>query len=85
MLQTFPATGLQQVARRLNDEFGSLSPRFVERCVCDAWNCAEHLGFQATPVLVERVARERLQAMVMSQPPSGRLAPPRLPDHDTLD
>ncbi|MFW5417043.1 hypothetical protein J0910_10540 [Nocardiopsis sp. CNT-189] len=84
MLQTYPAADLQQVARRLNDEFSSLAPGNVHRCVHDTWKCAEHLGFQATPGLVERVARERLQAMVMSRPPSERLVGPRLPGHDAI-
>ncbi|GAB3496393.1 three-helix bundle dimerization domain-containing protein [Nocardiopsis coralliicola] len=84
MLQTDPVADLDQVARRLNDEFGSLAPGRVRRCVHDAWNCAEHLGYRVTPVLVERVARERLQAAVMSAPPSERCAAPRAADHDLL-
>lgn len=70
MLQTFPVQDLRQISARLHDEFSGLSPRCVERCVSDTWNCVEHLGITVTPHLVERVAREHLEAMVKSVPPS---------------
>ncbi|ASU83118.1 hypothetical protein CDO52_10285 [Nocardiopsis gilva YIM 90087] len=73
MLQTYPVRDLQQVAARLHDEFSALSHRCVERCVSDSWKCAEHLGYQVTPSLVEGLAREHLQAVINSEPPS-RLA-----------
>ncbi|WP_046469102.1 hypothetical protein [Allosalinactinospora lopnorensis] len=84
MLQISPAHDLQQVTARLHDEFGALSPRRVERCITDTWKCAEHLGFDVTPGLVERVARERLQAMVKSEPPSREAVRPRPDEHDQL-
>ena len=79
MLQTFPVQDLRRISARLHDEFSGLSHRCVERCVSDAWNCAEHLGIEVTPPLVERVAREHLEAMVNSVPPSQvtRKAPRR--------
>lgn len=70
MLQTFPVQDLRQISARLHDEFSGLSHRCVERCVSDTWNCVEHLGITVTPHLVERVAREHLEAMVNSVPPS---------------
>lgn len=74
MLQTFPVQDLSRISARLHDEFSALSHRCVERCVSDAWNCAEHLGITVTPHLVERVAREHLEAMVKSVPPSRHTA-----------
>ena len=74
MLQTSPVQDLRQISARLHDEFRGLSHRCVERCVSDTWNCVEHLGIAVTPRLVERVAREHLEAMVNSVPPSQ---PPR--------
>ena len=71
MLQTFPVQDLRQISARLHDEFSGLSHRCVERCVSDTWNCVEHLGITVTPHLVERVAREHLEAMVNSVPPSA--------------
>ncbi|WP_017612556.1 hypothetical protein [Nocardiopsis salina] len=70
MLQTFPVQDLSRISARLHDEFSALSHRRVERCVSDTWKCAEHLGVPVTPDLVERVAREHLEAMVNSVPPS---------------
>ncbi|MBB4933102.1 hypothetical protein F4561_003922 [Lipingzhangella halophila] len=84
MLQIYPAHDLEQVATRLHGEFGVLSHPHVERCVADAWKCAEHLGFEVTIDLVERVARERLQAMIKSEPPSAATLRPRLGEHDRL-
>lgn len=70
MLQTFPVQDLRRISARLHDEFSALSHRCVERCVSDTWHCVEHLGIAVTPHLVERVAREHLEAMVNSVPPS---------------
>lgn len=60
------------ITRRLTAEFMVFSTDTVARCVSDAWNCAEHLGLEVTPPLVERIARERLTAVAKSEPPSGR-------------
>ncbi len=84
MLQTYPSYDLEQVAARLHGEFGALPHRSVRRCVADAWKCAAHLGFEVTIELVERVAREHLQAMIKSEPPSAGRVPPRQADHDRL-
>lgn len=70
MLQTFPVQDLRRISARLHDEFNGLSHRCVEQCVSDTWHCVEHLGIAVTPHLVERVAREHLEAMVNSVPPS---------------
>ncbi|MFV2194904.1 hypothetical protein [Nocardiopsis sp. LOL_012] len=70
MLQTFPVQDLRRISARLHNEFSALPHRCVERCVSDTWNCVEHLGITVTPHLVERVAREHLEAMVNSVPPS---------------
>ncbi|MQA93678.1 MAG: hypothetical protein GEV11_03230 [Streptosporangiales bacterium] len=59
------------VTDRLAGEFGILSRDTVERSVTDAWCCAEHLGLEVTPALVERIAREHLVGVVNSVPPSG--------------
>jgi hypothetical protein len=61
------------ITERLSVEFVIFSHDTVARCVSDVWACAEHLGLEVTPPLVERVAREHLTAMEMSEPPSGRL------------
>ncbi|TDQ48219.1 hypothetical protein [Actinorugispora endophytica] len=82
MLRTYQPVDLQRVIIRLRMEFKSLPQRSVERCVTDTWRCAEHLGFEVTPRLVERVAREHLRALVKSEPPSA--ARPRPGDHDRL-
>lgn len=60
------------VTDRLAGEFGALPRGIVERSVTDAWLCAEHLGFDVTPALVEGIAREHLVGVVNSVPPSGR-------------
>ncbi|MDE3722653.1 MULTISPECIES: hypothetical protein [Nocardiopsis] len=70
MLQTFPVQDLRRISARLHDEFNGLSHRCVEQCVSDTWHCIEHLGIAVTPHLVERVAREHLEAMINSVPPS---------------
>lgn len=69
MLQTFPVQDLSRISARLHDEYSALSHRRVERCVNDTWKCAEHLGIAVTPHLVERVAREHLEAMVTPSQP----------------
>jgi hypothetical protein len=65
------------ITRRLTAEFLVFSGDTVARCVSDTWACTEHLGLEVTPLLVERIARERLTAMVKSEPPSGRLPGPK--------
>ena len=62
------------ITRRLTVEFMVFSTDTVARCVFDAWACADHLGLEVTPPLVEGIAREHLTAMVKSEPPSGRCA-----------
>lgn len=64
----------------LADEFPILSADAVARCVADARACLAHLGIEATPALIERVAREHLVGMVKSEPPSGRCRSHRRPD-----
>jgi hypothetical protein len=61
----------QSMTRRLADEFVLLSAEAVERCVADVCVCVEHLGVDATPALVEKIAREHLVGMVKSRPPSA--------------
>ncbi|MEV5407380.1 hypothetical protein AB0K60_00875 [Thermopolyspora sp. NPDC052614] len=62
-------------AARLAAEFRSIPDGVVRRCLADVCACAEHLGVDVTaPGVVERLARERLLALVNSTPPSG--APP---------
>jgi hypothetical protein len=58
----------EPVSAHLAAEFLTVSVDTVERCVSDVWACAEHLGINATPAIVERVAREHLLAMVNSTP-----------------
>jgi hypothetical protein len=61
----------QGMTRRLADEFVILPTDVVERCVVDVCACVEHLGADATPALVEPIAREHLVGMVKSRPPSA--------------
>lgn len=84
MLHIYPAYDLTRVAARLHGEFGTLPHPRVERCVTDAWRCAEHLGFEVTTALVERIARERLQAIIKAEPPSAKAIRPRLGEHDRI-
>lgn len=56
---------------RLALEFSFFTLETVERCVADVQACMTHLGIDATPVLVERMAREHLVGMKKSEPPSG--------------
>lgn len=68
-----PRSGSRDVlAQQLEAEFTVFSPDTVERCVADVQACMTHLGVEATPALVERIAREHLIGMVKSEPPSGR-------------
>jgi hypothetical protein len=60
------------VCARLGAEFVTIPGDVVDRCVSDVRARAEHLGVEATPLLVERIAREHLLAMVNSSPPSRR-------------
>jgi len=62
------------LARRLADEFATFDAATVARCVADVQACLAHLGVDATPEMVERMAREHLVGMVKSLPPSGRAA-----------
>jgi hypothetical protein len=65
-------TTCEPIVGRLLTEFVGLPQGTVERCVVDVWARATHLGLAITPVQVERVAREHLVGVVMSEPPSGR-------------
>lgn len=59
----------EPVSLRLASEFLTIPIETVDRCVADALACAEHLGIEATPDIVERIAREHLLAIVNSAPP----------------
>ncbi|MFI0407931.1 hypothetical protein [Actinomadura sp. 3N508] len=65
--------------RRLCEEFATFSADTVRRCVGDVQACMSHLGLEATPASVERMAREHLTGILKSEPPSGR-APAGGPD-----
>lgn len=69
------------VAVRLHGEFAVLSRVSVDRCVTDTERCLANLGHDVTPVAVERLARERLRAVVNSAPPSGMATPIRPSGH----
>jgi hypothetical protein len=62
----------QPVSAVLAAEFPAVPRLTVERCVADVWACAEHLGVEVTPAIIERIAREHLLAMINSAPPSRR-------------
>lgn len=62
----------EPVNARLSAEFLGIPAHAVERCVAQVWVCAEHLGLDVTPAIVERVARERLLAMANSAPPARK-------------
>ncbi|MEV7010309.1 hypothetical protein [Streptosporangium sp. NPDC051022] len=64
-----PPTLHDRVSARLAAEFLTVPLGTVDRCVADVRACAEHLGIEATPEVVERVAREHLLALVNSAPP----------------
>ncbi|GGS67219.1 hypothetical protein GCM10010156_27690 [Planobispora rosea] len=59
----------EPVSTRLAAEFLTVPLDTVDRCVADVRACTEHLGVEATPEVVERVAREHLLAIVNSAPP----------------
>ena len=61
-----------ELARRLCDEFATFPSDAVHRCVADVQACMAHLGLEATPAKVERMAREHLTGILKSEPPSGR-------------
>ncbi|SNT17875.1 hypothetical protein SAMN05443665_101857 [Actinomadura meyerae] len=62
----------EALARRLCDEFTTFPSDAVRRCVDDVRACMDHLGLDATPDRVERMAREHLTGVLKSEPPSGR-------------
>ena len=62
------------LARRLCDEFATFPSDAVRRCVSDVQACMAHLGLEATPARVERMAREHLTGVLKSEPPSGRVS-----------
>ncbi|GAA2859194.1 hypothetical protein GCM10010517_17710 [Streptosporangium fragile] len=64
-----PRTFHEPVSARLSAEFLTVPVETVDRCVAEVRACAEHLGIKPTPEVVERVARERLLALVNSAPP----------------
>jgi hypothetical protein len=57
---------------RLSEEFATFPTEAVQRCVTDVHACMTHLGLDASPDKVERMAREHLLGMLKSEPPSGR-------------
>lgn len=59
----------EPVSLRLAEEFLTVPVDTIDRCVADVCACAQHLGITVTPQVVERVARERLLAIVNSAPP----------------
>ncbi|MBB5084455.1 hypothetical protein ACFWY5_14590 [Nonomuraea sp. NPDC059007] len=59
----------EPVSHRLAEEFLTVPVDTIDRCVADVCACAEHLGIEATPQIVERIAREHLLAIVNSAPP----------------
>ncbi|TDB96696.1 hypothetical protein [Actinomadura sp. 7K534] len=60
------------LTQRLSDEFTTFPRDAVHRCVADVQACMAHLGLDATPARVERMAREQLTGILKSEPPSGR-------------
>ena len=60
------------LTRRLCDEFATFPLDAVHRCVADVQARMAHLGLDATPARVERMAREHLTGILKSEPPSGR-------------
>jgi hypothetical protein len=59
----------EPVSTRLAAEFLTVPLDTIDRCVADVRACTEHLGVEATPDVIERVAREHLLAIVNSAPP----------------
>ncbi|MBG0830597.1 hypothetical protein HS041_22805 [Planomonospora sp. ID67723] len=66
---TTTTTLREPVCARLAAEFLTVPLETVDRCVADVRACTEHLGVEATPEVIERVAREHLLAIVNSAPP----------------
>ncbi|XRQ12831.1 hypothetical protein ACN3XK_18690 [Actinomadura welshii] len=62
----------EALTQRLSDEFATFPWDAVHRCVADVQACMAHLGLEATPARVERMAREQLTGILKSEPPSGR-------------
>jgi len=62
------------LAQRLCDEFSSFPSDTVRRCVANVQARMAHLGLEATPARVERMAREHLTGVLKSEPPSGRVS-----------
>ncbi|MER7543438.1 hypothetical protein [Actinomadura sp.] len=62
----------EALERRLCAEFASFPSGAVRQCVADVQACMAHLGLEATPARVERMAREHLTGVLKSEPPSGR-------------
>ncbi|TDC53188.1 hypothetical protein E1281_18130 [Actinomadura sp. KC345] len=60
------------LTQRLCDEFATFPLDAVYRCVADVQARMAHLGLDATPARVERMAREHLTGILKSEPPSGR-------------
>ncbi|WP_214108817.1 hypothetical protein [Acrocarpospora catenulata] len=66
---------IDPVVTVLAAEFRTVAEESVARCVADVWACAEHLGVEVTPAIIERIAREHLLALVNSAhllAPGGR-------------
>jgi hypothetical protein len=59
----------EPVSLRLASEFLTVPVDTIDRCVNDVCACTRHLGIEATPDVVERIAREHLLALVNSAPP----------------
>jgi len=59
------------VSLHLASEFLSLPIDTIDRCVGNVLSCTEHIGIEATPDMIERMAREHLLALVNSAPPSS--------------
>jgi len=59
----------EPVSLRLAEEFLTVPVDTIDRCVADVCACTNHLGITATAEIVERIARERLLAIVNSAPP----------------
>lgn len=70
------------IARRLARRFRAVPSDAVVRCVADVHACVRHLGVDATPSLVERIASEHLVGMIKSRPPSTGDRPPHRGDPD---
>jgi hypothetical protein len=63
---------LDPLSALLAAEFPTIGVDDVNRRIVDVWVRAAHLGVDATPDMVERIAREHLLGMVNSSPPSQK-------------